>query len=183
METTAIVISAISAVAAIAIAVIAWYQIDALRKQQRKWSTLEVCNRYDTDPILVEAHRTLRKHVDGKEIDQEALAESSLTLLNYFDAIFIGVKQKLYIKEIVKEHLWPIIKGHVQWTKESENPELVERNKMLPESFPNMMEYHDKWTDGTAKDFNWKYVGVVALAIGAVVLIGGLGGLIVNLSE
>lgn len=151
MEITAIVISAISAVAAIAIAVIAWYQIDALRKQQRKWSTLEACNRYDTDPILVEAHRTLRKHVDGKEIDQEALAESSLTLFNYFDAIFIGVRQKLYIKEIVRDHLWQIIKGHVQWTKESRHPVLVERANSLYEKFPSMMEYYDKWTKEDAK--------------------------------
>ena len=86
------------------------------------------------------------------------------------------------MEEIIKDHLWPIIDGHVQWIKESTHPELVARTKTLSESFPHLMEYHGKWTEEVAKDHNLKYVGIVAMIIAAVVFILGVVGLITNLS-
>ena len=79
------------------------------------------------------------------------LAQSSLTLFNYYDGIFIGVEQGLYIEEIVKDHLGKIIQAHVQWTKESPHSVLVKRVGALHENFPNMISYYNKWASEAGK--------------------------------
>jgi hypothetical protein len=44
--------TAVQGVALVCAAIIAWYQIGALRRDQRGWETLKACEKYDTDPVL-----------------------------------------------------------------------------------------------------------------------------------
>ncbi len=52
--------AAVQGVATVAAAGIAWYQIGALRKDQRAWKTLEACERYESDLVVTSALKCLR---------------------------------------------------------------------------------------------------------------------------
>jgi len=63
--------SAIQGVAIIATAIIAWWQIGSLKRQQKGWKTLEVCERYESDPVLDAALKALRKARNGDGLAAE----------------------------------------------------------------------------------------------------------------
>jgi hypothetical protein len=99
-------------VATIALAGIAWIQISAGQTQTRKWATLKICDRWDTDAFLREANETLKSAFseanDGRIATRHA--KCLITIYNYFDSIAIGIDQGFYEKEIVIPHMGNIMR-------------------------------------------------------------------------
>ncbi len=101
----------ITAGATIALAVIAFLQLRALRLEQRKWQTLQACERFELDPLLNRQTELIFKASDsGKHYSPDRfvgpeLQHAVINLLNYFDGIAIGIEQNLYHERIVRDHL------------------------------------------------------------------------------
>lgn len=97
--------------ATLGIVIVAWRQLKEQTTQQRRWATLQACDRYDIDPRIAGSLRMVRRLKEG---EKPALSEYEIgmritTVFNYFDAIAIGVRQGLYLPEIVKAHLSEIM--------------------------------------------------------------------------
>jgi hypothetical protein len=82
----------------------------------KAWETVKICQAYYFDPVIEAAtERMWRMSNGGKEYIIDKIDNRDIRcLLNYLDHIAVGVRQDLYIKEIVKDHLGEIIKGHVE---------------------------------------------------------------------
>jgi hypothetical protein len=122
---------ALQGVALCATAFIAWYQIGALRRDQKAWKTLEACERYESDEVLTEALKVLRDARDSgrlKENPRPFRMEAS-TLLNYLEGIATGQAQGFYNQDIVRDHLEPIIRDHIA---EFLEPDMARRMEIDP---------------------------------------------------
>ena len=80
-------------------------------RENRKWKTLDLCHLYDTNPVLVESavkiHAFFESAADTR--DWKSLNRPAKNILNYLDAIAIGVIAQVYDRDIVSDHLKPII--------------------------------------------------------------------------
>jgi hypothetical protein len=106
----------IAAIGACAAVVVAWYQIGAIERSQKGWETLKACEKYDSDPVLDVAIKTLRNaRNSGALISQpQHYTLEATSILNYLEGIAIGVRQGFYNEKIVKDHLEQIIKFHIR---------------------------------------------------------------------
>jgi hypothetical protein len=102
--------SAIQGIALAATAVIAWYQIGALRKDQKAWKTLEACEKYETADSIVSASRRIRDGINSGLIDLQPMnyRVDAMIVLNYLEGIAIAAAQGFYKEDIVREQLEPI---------------------------------------------------------------------------
>jgi hypothetical protein len=149
--------SAVQAVGTIAATAVAAYQIHALRRDQKAWPTLEACERYERDPTLTKICECLRDARDKGKLDENPrpFRLEASTLLNYCDGIAIGVVQKFYVEKIVKDHLAPIIRDHVE---EFLSVKMAPRIGIDPKSFSRFCArrqrfspgLHDKWRQTVA---------------------------------
>lgn len=107
--------SAIQAFALAAAAAIAWYQIGALRRDQKAWKSLEACEKYDFDLVLNGVLTKLRDARDAGDLakNPRPLRMEVTVLLNYLDGIATGVAQHFYNEDVIRDHLEPIIRDHV----------------------------------------------------------------------
>jgi hypothetical protein len=108
--------AAVQGIALIAAALIAWYQIGALRREQKNWETLKACERYESDQVLTQCLMALREARLANRLTAEPRRYSleMSTILNYLEGIAIGVEQGFYDKNIVRDHLEIIMRGHVK---------------------------------------------------------------------
>jgi hypothetical protein len=97
-----------------AVGFVAWYQIGEIKRQQRGWETLRICNVYDVDPVLDRAVCTIRSAVKQGKSRIEVKLEIT-TLLNYFESIALGISQGFYEEKIVRIHLGDIMKAHADF--------------------------------------------------------------------
>jgi hypothetical protein len=95
--------------AGLALLVVAYFQVSAVRLEQMKQRTLDVCMMYDRDPVIVGVRRTLRLAGEDVFKDPRKYEIEIGDLLNYFDTIAIGIEQKLYLERLAKEHMGIII--------------------------------------------------------------------------
>lgn len=116
METAAALASGLTAFSTALLAWIAWYQLGALRTQlqvegdrERQWRTIEACERYTYDEVLKGCKARLYEARGRGQLsvfpDVSAVKHDALTLVNYLDAVGLGVRQGVYIEEIVKTYL------------------------------------------------------------------------------
>lgn len=80
----------------------------AIRSQE--WETLKACQRYDFDPVLEQATARIALTA-GHLRDYSRLAKEDrdvVCLLNYLDGLATGIAQKLYIEDMVRDHLAPV---------------------------------------------------------------------------
>lgn len=101
-------------IAAVGAIIFGVYQLKEQTRQQRLAATLTACDRYDSDPILSSAKRTLRRLESSQEIGrQEDIQDESLyachCLFNYFEGISIGLAEGLYVRAVVEDHLLGIM--------------------------------------------------------------------------
>ena len=108
--------AAVQGIALIGAALIAWYQIGALRREQKNWETLKACERYESDQVLTQCLMALREaRLDSKlTAEPRRYSLEMSTILNYLEGIAIGVEQGFYDKNIVRDHLEIIMRGHVR---------------------------------------------------------------------
>ena len=145
MTELGLVISFISMLATIAIAVTACAQLPAMLKAQKQRATLDACDRYDIEPMIVYAHRIMRAYYNyNEDVDKNKLHNSVITILNYFDSIALGIDQGLYIKKIVKAHLSQIIIDHIEWAMDEKREHHLARSDM-DDSHNYLMKIYDDW--------------------------------------
>jgi hypothetical protein len=103
------------AVATFALVLTAFIQIRSIREENKKTQTLAACSNYDLNPIIFECTRILLAAQDSGELatSPKKYRPQILTLLNYLDAIAIGIEQGLYIEELAWDHLETIVRWHV----------------------------------------------------------------------
>ena len=86
------------------------------RTEAIKWKTLDICNEYDSNEIYVKSADVIHtwfEQLDYEKANWSELNRPAKNILNYLDGIAIGVKQRVYNREIVVDHLGPILKKQV----------------------------------------------------------------------
>jgi hypothetical protein len=125
----------------------AGYQLWQQTFQQRQWATLQACDRYDSDAVLTQARLLLNALKAGETVQGEdhEIEATITTLFNYFDAIAIGLDQKLYVEEIVKKHLEEIMFGRLVdlWT--CDHPVLRKFREKDFRYFPTLNRLLETW--------------------------------------
>jgi len=149
--------AAVSAVATVGLVIIAWKQLGDIKQGQRNWATLQVCDKYDLDPIIRTVVSRL-KNYENTRLDETVAPvdanngygskDDSITLLNYFDAIAIGMEQGFYVEDIVTDHLYGIMDGWIDILMSWDELELTEAN------FKNWHQHLYKYVDGVRSDRN-----------------------------
>jgi len=123
----------ISACAAVGIVLVAFFQLKGIRTQIKTAQeqveqgnklagemreaakierTLAVCSRYESDVVVERCARILQLAYD-QGIYQKNPARykhETVMLLNFLDTLAIGVEQNLYVDELAKDHMGPIIR-------------------------------------------------------------------------
>jgi hypothetical protein len=91
------------------------FQIRSIREEAKRSRTLAACDRYDQDIVLDGSlHRLAEARRSGQfSANPSAYRTDIATLLNYLDSIACGIAQGLYIEELARDHIEPILKGHV----------------------------------------------------------------------
>lgn len=106
-----VLIGGLNACITIFLILVGWRQLVQLRRENRKWHTVEYVNRYDNDPIL---HECLKRLGEARRnqtlIDMNgSLKTEAATVLNYIDGLGVGIEQGLYVEPIARDHLRPIV--------------------------------------------------------------------------
>ena len=112
MQILSAVAELVTALSTMALAWIAWFQIDSIRKESKQWETVKIFHQYDTDPILFECAKSIRvlsKGADYGRITLDPVMQEVRNILNYFDSLAVGVTQGVYIEEIIRDNLEPVI--------------------------------------------------------------------------
>ena len=112
-----------TALATGAVAFVAWRELHLLRmrletdrENQKQWATVTACERYDTEVSLYLMKRRIRRYWDESSQtyrEPEKIRRDVINLLNCLDSIAIGIKQKIYIEHIARDHLENIIEEAV----------------------------------------------------------------------
>jgi hypothetical protein len=123
------------------------YQLRQQTIQQRQWATLQACDRYDTDPMLTTARLMLRALKEGErpEIKEYEITSQITTVFNYFDAIAIGVEQKLYVDAIAENHLKEIMFRRLAELWEADHPAVRKFQEEYFDYFPTFNKLLEKW--------------------------------------
>lgn len=137
----------LAAVCGLALVVVAFLQLRLIARQQSKWATLQACNAYDTDPIIQAAVRLISRHVDDPNAvsDSFSLGRAATTLLNFFDAIAIGLKQELYDEKIVVDHLQNIIFTRLTDIQRSSTKSMIDASSDMEICYPNLVALVARW--------------------------------------
>jgi len=133
-----------AAAGAFATAAVAWFQIGALKRQQRGWETLRACDKYDTDSVINQALVKLRDVRDADELAKNPRPyRLEITIvMNYLEGMAIGIEQGMYDPRIVRDHLEPIIRDHV---KEFLDRDMVKRLEMESDDFSRLKRLIESW--------------------------------------
>jgi hypothetical protein len=110
----------LTAMGALAAAGIAYWQLKQIVNEtkiqgdrERQWQTIAACQRYITDPVLLEAKRKIwlaRGNGTKDRIeDVQSVKQDAIFIMNYLDSVAIGVRQGVYLKEVVKDNLRPVM--------------------------------------------------------------------------
>lgn len=131
--------------ATVGLAIIAWVQIAAARRENRLTQTLIACGLYDTNQVIFSACQTIMKAKDAGTLERDAysLRLEILTVLNFLDAIAIGVSQGMYVKELVKEHMSGIMARHV---RELINSPVGAASGCNAEYYPRLLALNAEWS-------------------------------------
>jgi hypothetical protein len=131
------------------LALIAWLQIWSVREENRKTLTLQACGQYDTNEIIFRCHKALIDAKGSKAQDDAALLEKAvslrieiLTVLNFLDAIAIGINQKIYAEKLARAHIKPIMRKHVAELIDSGVLEILDCPR---EGFAALIAIDNKW--------------------------------------
>lgn len=138
-----VVSNAALAVTALVSAYVAFRQFRSVRDEAAKNRTLEICNRYENDPILDGVVRRLRAHEHGVISPEYEYRIDVIVLLNYLDSISIGINKNLYVGEIVKKRMCCALKGHVD--EYLMNDELVRQLDINVSDFSNLLSVYHEW--------------------------------------
>ena len=132
--------------ATVGLAFVGWYQIGHLRREAKKWRTIEACEVYDRDPILHASLKEMRKYRLQKRsgiIPTDDIKVEVISVLNYLDGIAIGVIEGLYLEKIVKDHLGSIMASHVE--DHLSSPDAKSFFEVQEKNFEHLVSLNKKW--------------------------------------
>lgn len=120
-------------------------QLIESKMENKKWKTLDICNLYDTNPIIDTSARKIKSANLSGEIlkDGVNLRTDATTILNYLDSIAIGINQNLYIESLAKDHMRNILMFYVESLIKNEATRSALDLKVG--SFRNLIEIYNKW--------------------------------------
>ncbi|MCA8932829.1 MAG: hypothetical protein KDA49_10210 [Rhodospirillaceae bacterium] len=123
-------------------------QITAAGDQQKKLASLRACERYDTDPIIEQATKSIwdKRLGPNDYSNARAYQRDIINLLNYLDSLAIGVEQDLYAEDIVRAHMEPVV-THAVKTFLKVEPCLFNRDDLQP-----LIRLFDRWQDHPIRD-------------------------------
>lgn len=87
-------------------------QLLAIRAENKKNRTLEICDRHVIDPVLSIASSKLREAFKNGDLarNPEMYEVAILKMGNYFESLAIGVKRRIYDEEIAFDHLQVVLR-------------------------------------------------------------------------
>ncbi len=130
---------------AIATSLLVFYgrqQIMSIRREAKRERTLSYCHRYDSDPILDGALRRLGKAREDKTLARNSATRADIaTVLNYLDGLATGIEQHLYIEELARDYMEPVLLHHVEQYLGGGAPDLgVKRDE-----YTMLLALADRW--------------------------------------
>jgi hypothetical protein len=125
--------------------------ISAIRQENKKAQTLAACSNWDQNPNIYDASQKLWAGIESGELEAtpRKFRPQINVILNFLDAIAIGIEQELYIENLASDHLDAIIKRVV---KRYIDPSpgapggLVERVDLNREDFLRLIDLRDRWS-------------------------------------
>ncbi len=131
-------------IATLLLGLIALGQISSAREENRITQTLIACGQYDTSTVIFESCKKIMAAKDAGTLvtDAYALRQEILTVLNFLDALAIGVQQGLYKKDLVKDHMQPIMARHIS---ELIRSPVGTASTCTEEYFTRLLALHDEW--------------------------------------
>jgi hypothetical protein len=83
------------------------YQILGVRKENKKTQTLAACGNWEQNPNIYDALQKLWAASESGELEREPrkFRPQLNVVLNFLDAIAIGIEQGLYIENLAWDHL------------------------------------------------------------------------------
>jgi hypothetical protein len=136
--------AALQAIITIFLVAVGLHQILDIRNQNRRWRTLEACDRYHLDAPLIDICRNLRRARDSGEFHKEPrkFRPDIIVLLNYLDGLAIGIYQGLYIDELARDHMQLILNSHVQQYLKDGMPKTLD---IETDAYKYLMALDERW--------------------------------------
>jgi len=107
----------VGALTTVGLFVMAWYQIQAVRNENRVERTLAACSRYESDATVERCVRALRHALatggDYKE-NPTKYQHEAIIILNFLDTIAIGIDQGVYEDLLARDHMKAIVKKWIE---------------------------------------------------------------------
>ena len=127
---------------------VAYRQIRAARWENRKTQTLLACGQYDTNSLLYHCIKRIRAAQENNALKSEPkkYRREIITLLNFLDAIAIGIQQNLYIEGLAYDHLDGIIRTHVSELIDSGITDAAGCPRI---NWQRLVDLRDKWARAT----------------------------------
>lgn len=123
---------------------VGWWQITAVRRENKLERTLAACNRYESDAVIERCVRNLKdaEMTTSFEDSPKTYRHDVVVVLNYLDTIAIGIKQKLYEESLAKDHTRNIVK---YWCEKYLNNKMAELLKIDVSDYGNLCDMANSW--------------------------------------
>lgn len=143
------------ALATVVLVLVGLRQLSAIKLENRQWETLKACDRYTFDPILDVCLRKLR---DAKAAGQYEGHEKDFrleitTILNCLEGIAVGIYQGVYIEDLARDHMQPVVIDHVTEYLKDGAPRRID---FETNAFPYVAALSDRWTEISKPRFSKK---------------------------
>jgi hypothetical protein len=122
----------------------AWYQIQAVRNENRIERTLAACSRYESDATVERCVRTLRNALatDGDyTANPSKYQHEAIIVLNFLDTIAIGIDQGVYDDPLARDHMKAIMR---KWMVLLEPPKAKELGISV-DDYQSLIGLWDRW--------------------------------------
>src|SRR5215472_10186921 len=154
-EWTALATCLLAAFTALLVAV-GIYQVLGIRAENKKSLTLNACSNYEQNPNIYDALQKLWAALENGELEREPkkFRPQINVMLNFLDAIAIGIEQGLYIEDLAWDHLDAIVKRAVKRYIDSG---LIEKVGLEREDFIRLIEMRERWLRARPhfRDLSW----------------------------
>lgn len=111
IENFAYIAQIVASVGTLALVVFAYFELRSFAQKfklnyenEKKWRTTIVCEKFDTDPIITNAARNIRKRRFVKGFENLDVYNDCAIIFNYFEGIAVAVEHKLYLEGMVRDH-------------------------------------------------------------------------------
>lgn len=150
LENLAYVSQVLASIGTIALVIFAYFELksfsekfEANHENERKWRTTIACEKFDTDPIITNAARNIRKRRFIQEFEDLDVYNDCAIIFNYFEGIAVAVEHKLYLEEMVRDHFDDFLVTLY-------NDILVAEDKptgLAPNNFPILERMVQRWSE------------------------------------